>query len=138
MLDRIEVGTIGLVILLCILLVLNARFLRRWILVLRHKGNLRDQPTPLAGGAGLIYIGVIFVSVRVIEVLLEGREWYLGLLPIGWGLSGMSWEPLFAMFGYVLIAIGLKSIWNAKRSASIDESCVESSESSGPSNSKEF
>jgi len=104
-----QLGTAALIVVLILLVILNLRFLKLWLSVLVKGRSLTDQKKVLPGARGWVYIGGIFLSIGIVEMLLEGKNWYEGLLPFS--LSGqdriLRSENLFPLIGYALVGFGI-------------------------------
>jgi hypothetical protein len=103
-----EVGTIGLIALLVVLLVLNARYVVLSVNVLLKRKTLEERPEILPGPRGLVTIGSLMLAICVVEGLLDGGPWYKALLPLGRGAEFWKSSP-FLVLGYLFVVAGLVS-----------------------------
>jgi hypothetical protein len=112
-----EVGTVGLIALLVVGLVLNARYVVQWVNVLLKRKTLEEQPEILPGPRGLVIIGGLMLAVCVVEGLMDGGPWYKALLPLGRGAEFWKSSP-FLVLAYLMVLAGLVSYF---RGGSSDE-----------------
>jgi hypothetical protein len=103
-----EVGTVGLIALLVVLLALNARYLVQSVNVLLKRKTFEEQPPILPGPIGLVIIGSLMLAICVVEGLLSGGPWYKALLPLGRGAEFWKSSP-FLVLGYLFVLAGLVS-----------------------------
>jgi hypothetical protein len=110
------IGTVALIVVLIVLFILNFRFLRLWLNILRKKNGFADHKKVLSGAVGWVYIGGIFVSVGIVEMLLEGKEWYEGLFPLSASSQGLyvKSENLFPLMGYAFVGLGI-ILWGLRK-----------------------
>jgi len=104
---------IGLAVVLLVLIVLNFRFLKMWVGILQRRETLNRENLVLPGGRGWIIIGGILLTIGVIEKLLEGDIWYLGLVPISWsvGEGKLTLVAPLSLLGYLILGLGLAQVF---------------------------
>src|SRR5450432_3200171 len=92
-----EVGTVGLIALLVVLLVLNARYFVQGVNVLLKRKTLEEQKPILPGPRGLVILGGLMLAICVVEGLLDGGPWYKALLPLGRGAEFWKNSPFLVL-----------------------------------------
>ena len=110
------IGAVGLVVILVLLVILNARYLVLWVNVLRGRKTLREQRSVLPGPLGLVAIGAIILAICVIEGLLNGEPWYRGLLLSDGRAEVWAVNSAFLILGYLLVIAGIVSLLVERKS----------------------